>query len=204
MTGLIRPESDLATEQPEDILRTGEFVSTGSSQATALVSGILALLIQLEPDLTPDELKCKLITSAEPAINRDGLLAYSPFEQGHGYLSAARAVTLGEKACGDNDSAENTGHLEADDRYGPAIIDADGNVSLPGLKSMVSATSSEKGLSENRKWGVKDYIEQAELMPSGQDPSSKPPFDWQGLYLLERGIIENLSRGKPTDTPTPP
>ncbi|MDG1945973.1 MAG: S8 family peptidase [Halioglobus sp.] len=204
MTGLIRPESDLAMEQPEDILRTGEFVSTGSSQATALVSGILALLIQLEPDLTPDELKCKLITSAEPAINRDGLLAYSPFAQGHGYLSAARAVTLGGKTCGDSNTATKTDRLEADDQYGPAVIDEDGNISLPGLISMVSATPSEKGLSENRKWGVKDHIERADLTPTGQDPSSRPPFDWPGLYLLEQAIIENLSREPPTDTPTPP
>ena len=69
MTGLIRPESAMALEQPEDMLRTGEFVLTGSSQASALVSGILALLLQLEPSLTPDDIKCKLITSAEPAIN---------------------------------------------------------------------------------------------------------------------------------------
>jgi serine protease AprX len=194
MTGLIRPESAIALEQPEDILRTGEFVSTGSSQASALVSGILALLLQLEPDLTPDELKCKVITSAEPAINRDGMLAYSPFQQGYGYVTATRAVTLGQKGCGNADfdlqaDMENEEHF-----YGPAIIGEDGAASLPGLQDMVSATSSEKGLSKTRKWGVKDHIERADAEPSDTTLFEKPPFNWQELYLLERTTIERLTR----------
>lgn len=194
MTGLIRPESAIALEQPEDILRTGEFVSTGSSQASALVSGILALLLQLEPDLTPDELKCKVITSAEPAINRDGMLAYSPFQQGYGYVTATRAVTLGQKGCGNADfdlqaDMENEEHF-----YGPAIIGEDGAASLPGLQDMVAVTSSEKGLSQTRKWGVKDHMERAGTEPSDSTPSRELPFNWQELYLLEMATIERLSR----------
>lgn len=194
MTGLIRPESAIALEQPEDILRTGEFVSTGSSQASALVSGILALLLQLEPDLTPDELKCKVITSAEPAINRDGRLAYSPFQQGYGYVTATRAVTLGQKGCGNADfdlqaDIENEEHF-----YGPAIIGEDGAASLPGLQDMVSVTSSEKGLSKTRKWGVKDHMERAGTEPSDSTPSRELPFNWEELYLLEMATIERLSR----------
>ncbi|MGB1142411.1 MAG: S8 family peptidase, partial [Halioglobus sp.] len=103
MTGLIHPDSALATEQPEDILNSGEFVSTGSSQASAFVSGLLAILLQLDPKLSPDELKCKLTSSAEPAINADGRLAYSPFVQGFGYADVTRAITLGRSDCGSND-----------------------------------------------------------------------------------------------------
>ncbi len=195
MTGLIRPESALALEQPEDMLRTGEFVLTGSSQASALVSGLLALLLQLEPDLTPDDLKCKLVTSAEPAINRDGKLAYSPFEQGYGLVTATRAVTLGQKGCGNPDlelgaDMENKKHF-----YGPAIVGEDGGPSLPGLKEMVSAQPSENGLSENRKWGVKDHIERQNMQSSELLPPKEFPFNWQELYLLERSAIEALSKG---------
>ncbi len=197
MTGLIRPESALAIEQPEDVLRTGEFVSTGSSQASALVSGMLALLLQLEPDLTPDDLKCKLITSAEPAINRDGKLAYSPFQQGYGLVTAKRAVILGRKGCGNTDlnlraDIENKEHF-----YGPAIVGEDGGASLPGLKHMVSAEPSENGLSENRKWGVKDHIERADAASSDVLPPQELPFNWQELYRLERSTIETLSRDAP-------
>ena len=198
MTGLIRPNSALSVEQPEDILKTGEFVSTGSSQASALVSGILAILLQLEPDLTPDDLKCKLITSAEPAIDRNGLLAYSPFQQGHGYVNIIRAITLGQRGCGNPDwdiDADITGKQHFD---GPAIVDQEGNPSLPGLESMVSSTPSEKGLSTSRKWGVKDHIEREGASGGDTPPASEQPFDWEELYLEEKMAIEALSRGAPT------
>jgi serine protease AprX len=194
MTGLIRPESAIALEQPEDILRTGEFVSTGSSQASALVSGIIALLLQLEPDLTPDDIKCKLITSAEPAINRDGMLAYSPFQQGYGYVTATRAVTLGQKGCGNADLNLRADMDNEEHFYGPAIVGEDGAASLPGLQDMVSIEPSEKGLSKTRKWGVKDHIERAGTEFADTTLSEEPPFNWQELYLLERATIERLSQ----------
>lgn len=201
MTGLIRPESAIAQEQPEDILRTGEFVSTGSSQASALVSGILALLLQLEPDLTPDDLKCKLITSAEPAINRDGKLAYSPFQQGFGYVTATRAVTLGKRGCGNTEldiqaDIENKQHF-----LGPALVGEEGAATLPGLDNMVSTTPSESGLSKDRKWGVKDHIERLDREGSGSDSTGDQPFNWRELYFQEREIIEKLSRKAPSTEP---
>jgi len=156
---------------------------------------LLALLLQMEPDLTPNDLKCKLVTSAEPAINRDGKLTYSPFEQGYGLVTATRAVTLGRRECGNpklewGADIENKRHF-----YGPAIVGEDGGPSLPGLKEMVSAEPSESGLSENRKWGVKDHIERQSVQTSGALPPKEFPFDWQELYLLERSTIEVLSKG---------
>ncbi|MCP4519529.1 MAG: S8 family serine peptidase, partial [Delftia sp.] len=68
ITGITRPGSGLLKEHPEYQLKGGELVMTGTSQAAALVSGLVALLLQLEPDLTPDDVKCKLTGTAEPAI----------------------------------------------------------------------------------------------------------------------------------------
>ncbi len=201
ITGLIRPQSALSVEQPEDILKTGEFVSTGSSQASALVSGILAILLQLEPDLTPDDLKCKLISSAEPAINRDGLLAYSPFQQGYGYVNTIRAITLGGKGCGNPDWDIAADIAGEEHFYGPAIMDKDGNASLPGLKDAVSSTPSEKGLSETRKWGVKDHIERDDYPERSAGPATEQPFDWEELYLMEKTAIEQLSQDSPARSP---
>jgi serine protease AprX len=198
MTGLIRPESAIALEQPEDILRTGEFVSTGSSQASALVSGILALLLQLEPDLTPDDLKCKLITSAEPAINRDGKLAYSPFQQGFGYVTATRIVTLGQTGCGNRDLDLRADMTNGKHFDGPAIIEADGSPGLPGFRNMVSAEPSENGLSNNRKWGVKDHIERVDGLPLQNSPTDGSPYNWQELYMIERTTIQKLSEETPS------
>jgi len=200
MTGLIRPHSALALEQPEDILKSGEFVSTGSSQASALVAGMLALLLQLEPDLTPDELKCKLTSSAEPAINRDGKLAYSPFQQGYGLVSVTRAVTLGQTECGNTDLDIKADINNIEHFYGPAIVAEDGSATLPGFKNMVSDEASENGLSQNRKWGVKDHIEREVYSVPALNSSGVGQFNWQELYLHERTVIEGLSR----DTPAKP
>lgn len=197
MTGLIHPASVIALEQPEDILRTGEFVSTGSSQASAFVAGILALLIQLEPDLTPDDLKCKLISSAEPAINRNGKFAYSPFQQGYGYVTATRAVTLGQRGCGNLDFDLQAELEYGQHFYGPAVVDDDGGPTLPGLKAMLSSLPSKKGMSKTRKWGVKDHVERLDGELNDQSVNSVPPIDWIDLYLEEKASIENLSRQAP-------
>lgn len=199
MTGLIHPESAIAQDQPEDILATGEFVSTGTSQASALVAGILALLVQLEPDISPNQLKCKLITSAEPAINRDGKLAYSPFQQGFGYVTATRAVTLGQKVCELTEPNLQSAIRDEDYDFGPAIVAEDGTASLPGLEQIVSSIPSEKGLSKTRKWGVKDHIERLNTEPSLAAPGDEDPFNWREIYLMEKARIDGLAKGASTD-----
>jgi len=198
ITGLTRPWSSLTRDHPDYILPTGELVMTGSSQATALVSGVVALLLQLEPDLTPDDVKCKLMSSAEPAINRDGLLAYSPFQQGHGYVSAPRAVTLGHRGCGNPGLDIHREIAGEEQSSGPAILDENGAASLPGLANMVSPLPAEKGYSDTRKWGVKAHIERQPPLPAAaRDGDSPPPFDWMGVYLRERETIEQLSNPEP-------
>ncbi|MEJ2531500.1 MAG: S8 family peptidase [Halioglobus sp.] len=194
ITGITRPGSTLTKEHPEYMLHTGEFVMTGSSQASAVVSGLVALLLQLEPDLTPDEVKCKLISSAEPAINRDGLLAYSPFEQGYGYVNAGRTVTLGQRDCGDQGLDIHRDMEGLEHFQGPAIVAEDGSVSLPGLRSMVSPVPAEKGLSTTRKWGVKAHIERQD---GPAEPPDNDPFNWPQIYLEEKARIEKLAQDRP-------
>jgi len=195
MTGLVHPDSDLAVQQPEDILASGEYVSTGSSQAAALVSGIVALLLQLEPGLTPDDIKCKLITSAEPAINRDGRLAYSPFEQGYGYVTVTRAITLGETGCGNRDLDIAADIADEGQFFGPALEGEDGRPTLTDLEQMVAAEPSAQGMSDTRKWGVKEHIERLDPPRPEAANGTPPPFDWQQIYLREKAAIERLAEG---------
>tara|TARA_R110000823_G_scaffold295738_4_gene415619 strand:- start:696 stop:2732 length:2037 start_codon:yes stop_codon:yes gene_type:complete len=196
MTGLIHPDSSLAVDQPEDLLSGGEYASTGSSQAAAFVSGVVALLLQLEPELSPDDVKCKLTSSAEPAINSDGKLAYSPFEQGYGYVTASRAVTLGETGCGNLDLDISSDILTDRHFFGPAEIDDEGNASLPDMESLIAAEPSAKGLSTTRKWGVKDHIERTEkARPEHKPDESVRAFNWEALYLKEKAAIERLATG---------
>ena len=194
MTGITRMGSTLTEQYPDYLLKTGEFVMTGTSQATALVSGMVALLLQLEPDLSPDDIKCKLMSSAEPAINSDGLLSYSPFQQGSGYASVTRAITLGHRGCGNAGLDIHKDMKGLEHFQGPGIILEDGSTSLPGLSEMYLGQPSEKGLSKSRKWGVKAHIESKKPDESKQKPASPLPFDWERAYKEEQTRVEELSR----------
>jgi len=188
--GFTRPEARLLRDFPEYQLTSGAFVMTGSSQASAVVAGIAALLIQLEPGLTPDQLKCMLTSSAEPAIHPDGRLAYSPFKQGYGYVNAIRATTLGKRDCG------NTGlSIESDLRglqhfEGPAIVTDTGDITLPGLDVLLNPNATrEAGRPARIYWGAKDYVESSSRLPS----ADKLPIDWYGIYARESDAVQAIS-----------
>jgi hypothetical protein len=68
------------------------FTMSGTSQAAAAVSGVAALVIYNNPNLTPDQVKCRIIASGKPAVNVDGSLAYSVLQQGSGLVDAKAAV----------------------------------------------------------------------------------------------------------------
>ncbi len=193
ITGITRPGSSLTRDHPEYALPGGEFVMTGSSQAAAIVSGLVALLLQLEPDLTPDDVKCKLLGTAEPAINKDGLLAYSPFVQGYGSVSLTRAITLGERGCGNEELNIARDSAMEEHFEGPAIVDSEGNISLPGLSEMLSAEEPAKGASTTRVWGVKDHVER---LPEDYRQPPEHPFAWHELYEMEKQKTENLTRDR--------
>jgi len=58
---------------------------SGTSMATPIVSGVVALIMQAHPDWTPDEIKMALRSTAID-------LGYSPFDQGYGRVNANAAA----------------------------------------------------------------------------------------------------------------
>ena len=58
------PGSRVDTEHPEGYVSTSLFKGSGSSQATAVVSGLVALLLSAKPSMTPDQIKKTLSESA--------------------------------------------------------------------------------------------------------------------------------------------
>ncbi|HEU4329352.1 MAG TPA: S8 family peptidase [Roseiflexaceae bacterium] len=65
---------------------------SGTSMAAAEVSGIVALLLQTNPQLTNDQVKWRLLSTARPNIDTTtGKPTYSPWEQGAGLVSTASA-----------------------------------------------------------------------------------------------------------------
>ncbi|HMC70030.1 MAG TPA: S8 family serine peptidase, partial [Mycobacteriales bacterium] len=58
------PGSYIDTEYPSAVVNSRFFKGSGTSQAAAVVSGAVALLLQQRPNLTPDQVKAALTSSA--------------------------------------------------------------------------------------------------------------------------------------------
>ena len=72
---------------------------SGTSMAAAVTTGVVALMLQSDPALAPDDVKCRLLASARPAVTANGTLAYSVFQQGAGLINAVSAVNSSATGC---------------------------------------------------------------------------------------------------------
>lgn len=99
VTGLMDKNAYLATTRPEDHDGAKYFIMSGTSQAAAAVSGAVALMLQYEPSLTPDEVKCRLMDSASPLNNKETGEPDSIFRQGTGLVNVTDAVLSVATGC---------------------------------------------------------------------------------------------------------
>jgi serine protease AprX len=94
------PESAADQEYPSARVGTRFFKGSGTSQATAVVSGAAALIIEQRPDITPDELKALLGSSARTLLTSTSLC------QGAGTLDLGNALQAPTPK-----ARQNFGHL---------------------------------------------------------------------------------------------
>jgi serine protease AprX len=66
VAGLVVPGSEVALAHPGAIVGTRYIRGSGTSQATALVAGAAALVLQRYPNATPDQVKRQLMASSRP------------------------------------------------------------------------------------------------------------------------------------------
>jgi subtilisin family serine protease len=90
----------LAEEFPQWVhLPYDDFTMSGTSMAAAVTTGVVALMLEVSPSLTPDDVKCRLMSGAHPAVKSDGTLAYTVFQQGSGLVDAHDAVYSTASGC---------------------------------------------------------------------------------------------------------
>jgi serine protease AprX len=78
---------------PDNRVNGHYFRTAGTSASAAVVSGIVALMLSENPDLTPDQVKYQLAITARPQFSEyTGEAAYSIWEQGAGRVWAPDAV----------------------------------------------------------------------------------------------------------------
>lgn len=145
IVGLRVPGSEADLEHPEGRVAGDTagryFRGTGTSQSTAVVSGAVALMLQRNPKLTPDQVKSVLKLASTRLLNDP-----SP-AQGSGELNVARAIEVLEKYAPTNavfttkqtfSGSTGLGSLEAA-RGGAHVADPDTGVELTGEQDVFGA-----------------------------------------------------------------
>ena len=93
MVSVVPSDSVLAKQYPNNKLKSNYFKLAGTSQATAVVSGIAALIISNNPEISPNEVKMRLTGTALPWVDATTTEAlYSMWVQGAGMVNAPDAV----------------------------------------------------------------------------------------------------------------
>ena len=93
MASLMERNSYIAKNHEANRISPHYFSMAGTSQAAAVVSGIAALSLSHNPDLTPDQVKYRVMQTAFPWINLETTEAlYSLWQQGSGRVNAPDAV----------------------------------------------------------------------------------------------------------------
>jgi serine protease AprX len=146
------PNSAADLAFPEARTRDDKFKGSGTSQATAVVSGAAALIINQRPSITPDQVKALLTSSTDP-------VAGSSECQGAGQLDLSEALKAWTpKAVQNHPAATGTGSLEA--ARGSHHVNMDG-VALSGEQDIHgvswSGTSWSQAAAKGTSWSGGDW-----------------------------------------------
>ncbi|MDQ1673739.1 MAG: serine protease AprX [Frankiaceae bacterium] len=129
MLSLRSPGSQLDMENPQAVFYNRLFRGSGTSQAAAVASGSVALLLSQRPGLTPDQVKELMVASAKKLPNADDR------GQGAGVLNLTTLKGLPTPSVADSAQpwapATGLGSLDAS-RGSTELVDADTGEALTG------------------------------------------------------------------------
>ncbi len=163
---------------------------SGTSQAAAVTSGVVALMLEANPLLTPNDVKCRLMSTARPAVGADGKLTYSVFQQGAGLVSAQDAVYSTASGCA-NVGLNVALDLAGVTHYGGrANQDANGNFYIMEVQSTQTG-----GLLGGLLGGLVQIVQTlvvglASLLDGllwDGTPTLTPPVTWSSGYTWSNG-----------------
>ena len=73
-------------------------MTSGASQASAVASGMVALLLEARPELSNNDVKCLIANSATPIFD-DNQSTVTPMAQGRGLINLHDALTSTNTDC---------------------------------------------------------------------------------------------------------
>jgi len=147
MVSTMMPNAKLNRDYPENKITPFYFSMAGTSQATAVVSGITALMLTENPNLSPDEVKYRVMGTAFLWLDMDTEEAlYSMWQQGTGRVNAYDAVMVDVEGTA-NQGMDIAADLAGDIHYqGYTIFDeTTGTFQIEGLGSWAGGYGSWAG-----------------------------------------------------------
>jgi serine protease AprX len=175
--GFMATYQKIAVDHPT-YMNSGDFFQmSGTSQSAAVVSGVAALVMAANPMLTPDQVKCRIMAGAHPAVNASGQLAYSPLQQGTGLVDAQAAVYGTVNTCA-NQGLNIAADLAGTQHYMGSVTQlADGTFSVVNPNGKLWEQSFKWNQSfpwdqgyvwdESKLWDQGKLWEQSKLWPQG-------------------------------------
>jgi serine protease AprX len=159
------------------------FTMSGTSQAAAVTTGVVALMLQANPALTPDTVKCRLLASARPAVNSNGTLAYSVFQQGAGLINAVAAVSSTATGCA-NVGLNVAADLAGTEHFGgPANQDSDGKFYVMNMAGSTWGTAQP---ADGYTWS--SAYSSAEGYTWSEGYAWSQQYSWSQAYAWSQGF----------------
>jgi serine protease AprX len=189
MVASMSSQSYLANVDPGSMAPTAQmFTMSGTSMAAAVTSGVVALMLQADPALTPDEVKCRLLASAGPAVTSSGTLAYSVFEQGAGLINAVSAVNTTASGCA-NRGLNIAADLAGTQHFGgPANQNANGSYYVMNMAgSTWGGSIPSDGYTWSGGFDSTDGYSWSEAYPWTQ------AYSWNQAYPWTNSVTWNVS-----------
>jgi serine protease AprX len=165
------------------------FALSGTSQAAAVTTGVVALMLQSNPALTPDQVKCHLMASATPAVTPGGTLDYTVFQQGAGLINPINAIASSAENCA-NQGLDINADLAGTAHFGgPANQDAAGNFYVMDLNGSTYGTPlAGDGYNWSKNWAPASTLVWSSSHLKG--------YTWSKAYLWSSSCIRGYTWSK--------
>ena len=177
----------------------GTATASGTSMASPHVAGVVALMLQKNPNLGPDEVKSALqVTSSLMPDTADSTHVQPFWQVGYGYVDAKSAVDLVGRKRYSKDKALARFQLAADQRV---LGDRDESVLTTDYWTFTAAPATVNGIPDSRTYtvnvapttqAIKALVSYPSLGYVGQNP-----FDYQIT------LVDAAGRTVATTTPAP-
>lgn len=98
LAGILPSDAKRPPQEPKDFTQDGLWVTSGASQASAVVAGMITLLLEARPELSNNDIKCLIANTASP-VAPIGQKPVTPMAQGRGLINFAAALKSQATQC---------------------------------------------------------------------------------------------------------